>query len=97
MGKIGTAHGTHRVVSTTRNSKQNSQFNSPHKFGHVTNASVDDSLLAPGMEKTIPSENTFHNGGARFGGLINSKNEHDEVQMHSTDTLPKLKGGARRN
>jgi len=53
MGKVGTAHGTHRVVSTTRNSKQNSQFNSPHKFGHATNASVDDSLLAPGMDKNL--------------------------------------------
>lgn len=47
-----TANITHRVVSTTRNSKPNSQFASPHKFGHNANASVDDSLLQhPG---TIP-------------------------------------------
>lgn len=52
LGKIGTAGGA-RVVSTTRASKPNSQFNSPHKFGHIQNASVDDSLLGPG---TIASD-----------------------------------------
>ena len=46
------------------------------------NSSVDDSLLAPGHDKTIPSENTFHGTGPRFGGLINNRTEIDENPMH---------------